>query len=180
MSTKSSWTWDEDLKQRLKSLTEMAVRANLQAGEQLQLLAIRLVQAKLKSEKYHLRGEIVGPVINPAIMYLGSKKQEGSLLREVGVETSNVFQKTGVKIAQFEARAQEIIDSIPSKKISELYQLIEDIMNKKPIFETEPKVIRVTGIPMDSKPIKAYPAKGVPLNSHPPESKQSTAHDSNY
>lgn len=180
MSTdKSFWAWGEEANQQLKSLTEMAVRANLEAGEHLQLLAIRLVQAKLKSEKYHLHGEIIGIVVEPAIMYYDSKKPEGSPSSDVAVKTANDWQKTSVKIAQVMARAQEIIDSIPSMKISELYQLIEDIMNKKPIFETQPKVIEAIGIPRNPK-LKIYFAKGVPVDSHPPESKQSTSHDSNH
>lgn len=132
----------------------MAESADSKEQEHLRSLLRILLQKKLKEEKSKLRGGLSGEIIDTVVMRLGMNKPENSRGRRAAVKTAHDWQETTEKIAQIEEEYEKINDSLASKKGRELYQLVEDLMNNKPIFKTEPKVRKAIGIPVDSKPPK--------------------------
>lgn len=157
--TKSPWKWGEDANQRLELLLAMAEKANSQAEEHLKSLTIHLVEAKLKAEKHRFGGRLQG-IPETIVEYVGSTQPEGSFWRDEAEKTVNKQNERMSIIPAIEVQAQEIIASIPSKKICELYQRIEDIVNKKPIFGIA-MVINVIEIQSGPKPLPKYFAKVV-------------------
>lgn len=167
MSVESFWAWGEETKQKLEFLSEISERAGSKAPGHLRSLALILLQKRLEAEKHRLRGGILKITRESIVMYVGSNKPENSIWRRAAEGVAHDVQQTELKIAQEEVKAQEIMNSTVSMIASELHQLIKDLMNQKPIFETKSKVY--LAMPVDSNPQKVY--LGVPVDSHPAESK---------